>query len=76
MWKLCEPDCVLRLLKVSKRSLERVCLLYPKVASLIPGRATEQNNQLIALVKQLTAYVDDEGQKKIDDLLDSVNVLQ
>lgn len=43
---------------------------------LIPGRATEQNSQLIALLKDLNAHVDDEGQKKIDKLFNSVYLLK
>src|SRR5688500_7734681 len=47
-----------------------------EIASLTPSRATKQNSQLIALLKDLTAYVDDGWRGKIYELLDSVCLLK
>jgi len=46
------------------------------IASLIPSRATEQNSELIALLKDLATHVDDGGKKKIDELFNSVSLLR
>lgn len=55
------------------RLQEFVCQIM-EVAAADWGRATDQNNQLIAFLKSLSIHVDDAGQKKIDGLLGSVRL--
>ncbi|XTI86415.1 hypothetical protein V2W45_1329248 [Cenococcum geophilum] len=60
-----------------KRKVRRDCLKEfvsrtLGIASLIPSRATEQNSELIALLKDLATHVDDGGKKKIDELFNSL----
>jgi hypothetical protein len=70
--ELCGSPYALHLFTGSKRSLKGVRLPNSQDCITNPRRAIEQKSRLISLLKELTVHVDDGGQEKIKELLDSV----
>ncbi|ORY00963.1 hypothetical protein BCR34DRAFT_101993 [Clohesyomyces aquaticus] len=53
---------------------QKLACAYPQARKDHLKDATDQNNQLLALLRDLILHVDEGGQKRIDELFDSVRV--
>ena len=67
--ELCPAADTLHLSAIPKGSLKGVCSPNSRVNPANLRRATEENNQLVALLKDLLVHVDDCGRRKISESL-------